>query len=58
MCTSQYLRQQIECLRRELAQVVAKKGFNNQETLKVSHELDRLLNLHERVRRNRIQCKK
>lgn len=44
MLESNLLMEDIECLRRKLTQLGYNKGYTHEETIKVSQELDCLLN--------------
>ncbi|OZU90486.1 Spo0E family sporulation regulatory protein-aspartic acid phosphatase [Virgibacillus indicus] len=44
------LLQRIEFLRNKMTQVALKKGFTDSESVEISQELDRLLNLYENMK--------
>lgn len=43
----------IEFLRNEMTKVALKKGFTSKESIVISQELDKLLNLYDQVQRNK-----
>lgn len=50
MNTKKNILLRIENLREEMATVALDKGFTNTESIHISQELDRLLNLYEKIR--------
>lgn len=57
MNTKNNLLERIEFLRNEMTKVAFKKGFTSQESVIISQELDRLLNLYDNVQRSDINTK-
>lgn len=47
MTETKKLLNQIEYLRRKMSEVVIEKGLTSNESLKISQELDRLLNVYD-----------
>ncbi|MFZ3579670.1 Spo0E family sporulation regulatory protein-aspartic acid phosphatase [Virgibacillus sp. DJP39] len=58
MSTINLLLERIEFLRNEMTKVAFKKGFTSQESIIISQELDKLLNLYDSVHRTKIKNKK
>ncbi|WP_404452430.1 aspartyl-phosphate phosphatase Spo0E family protein [Virgibacillus necropolis] len=52
MSTIDNVLERIEFLRNEMTKVAFKKGFTSQESIIISQELDKLLNLYDSVYRN------
>jgi len=48
MCTSEKLLEHIEVLRNKMMTVAIEKGFTSKESIKLSQELDRMLNRYNR----------
>jgi len=44
-----YLLNKIESLRVEMSRIALKKGFTNQEAIRISQELDSLLNAYDEI---------
>lgn len=51
MSTIDNLLERIEFLRNEMTKVAFKKGFTSQESINMSQELDKLLNLYDNVQK-------
>ncbi|MBR3120030.1 aspartyl-phosphate phosphatase Spo0E family protein [Oceanobacillus profundus] len=47
----------IEFLRKKMTDVALKKGFTDNESVYISQELDRLLNLYEKVKQETTSTK-
>ncbi len=47
MCTTEKLLERIEFLRKKMTDVAFEKGFTSIESITISQELDRLLNLFD-----------
>ncbi|MBU5266487.1 aspartyl-phosphate phosphatase Spo0E family protein [Virgibacillus proomii] len=52
MTTTDNLLKRIEFLRNKMTMVALEKGFTNLESIKISQELDRLLNLYENIKQH------
>ncbi|MEC5426040.1 aspartyl-phosphate phosphatase Spo0E family protein [Virgibacillus sp. C22-A2] len=52
MSAPENLLKRIEFLRNKMTVVALEKGFTNLESVAISQELDRLLNLYESIKRN------
>ncbi|MGP4108822.1 Spo0E family sporulation regulatory protein-aspartic acid phosphatase [Virgibacillus sp. L01] len=50
MCTTEKLLERIEFLRDKMTDVALKKGFTSVESITISQELDRLLNLFDDIK--------
>ncbi|SDQ65317.1 Spo0E like sporulation regulatory protein [Virgibacillus subterraneus] len=55
MCTTEKLLERIEFLRNKMTDVALKKGFTSIESITISQELDRLLNLFDDVKQTEHQ---
>ena len=49
MYSKTYLMRKIEILRREMTEIALKKGFTDNEAIKISQELDSILNEYDAV---------
>lgn len=47
MCNLRKLLERIEYLRNEMTEVALRKGFTSTESITISQELDKLLNIYE-----------
>ncbi|MDC3412747.1 aspartyl-phosphate phosphatase Spo0E family protein [Aquibacillus sp. 3ASR75-11] len=52
MCNLEQLLERIEHLRNKMTEVALKKGFTSEDSIKISQELDRLLNVYESYKNN------
>ncbi|MFD1039031.1 Spo0E family sporulation regulatory protein-aspartic acid phosphatase [Virgibacillus byunsanensis] len=52
MKTHDMLLDRIEFLRNRMSKVASEKGLTSNESITISQELDRLLNLYDTIRRN------
>ncbi|MFC3014946.1 aspartyl-phosphate phosphatase Spo0E family protein [Virgibacillus litoralis] len=55
MCTTEKLLERIEFLRNKMTDVALEKGFTSIESITISQELDRLLNLFDDVKQTKHQ---
>ncbi|MFB4169510.1 Spo0E family sporulation regulatory protein-aspartic acid phosphatase [Virgibacillus sp. JSM 102003] len=55
MCTTEKLLERIEFLRNKMTDVAFEKGFTSVESINISQELDRLLNLFDDVKKTKHQ---
>ncbi|GAQ18758.1 spo0E like sporulation regulatory protein [Oceanobacillus picturae] len=51
MCALDKLLKRIEFLRKKMTEVALEKGFTNLESVAISQELDRLLNLYDNMKK-------
>ncbi|ASN05928.1 aspartyl-phosphate phosphatase Spo0E family protein [Virgibacillus necropolis] len=58
MSTIEQLLKRIEFLRNEMTKVALKKGFTSRESIMISQELDKLLNLYDSIQRKEVNKKK
>lgn len=54
-CKRQILLMQIELLRNKMTEIACDKGFTSEESIIVSQELDRLLNIYNNLNVNNSQ---
>jgi len=55
MCVSKLLLHKIEKLRQEMTTIALKKGFASEESIRLSQELDRLLNIYQQRQKKEFQ---
>ncbi|WP_188454565.1 aspartyl-phosphate phosphatase Spo0E family protein [Virgibacillus oceani] len=52
MCATEKLLERIEFLRNKMTEIALDKGFTSAESINISQELDRLLNLYNNVKQS------
>jgi hypothetical protein len=53
MCTNRELPVRIEFQRNKMIEVALDQGFTSSESIEISQELDRLLNLYEKLKKGK-----